>query len=103
MKKILSTTILLGLTFLSLSSSAQSNKCASVQILEQRIAKDPSVLLRMAKLEEQTQNWIANNAQSKKAQSITKIPVVVHVLYKTATENISTNQIQSQINILNKD
>ena len=103
MKKFLSTTMVLWLTFLNLSSSAQSNKCASAQILEQRIAKDPSVLLRMAKLEEQTQMWIANNAQSKKAQSITKIPVVVHVLYKTATENISTNQIQSQIDILNED
>ena len=103
MKNFLSTTMVLWLTFLSLSSSAQSNKCASAQILEQRIAKDPSVLLRMAKLEEQTQMWIANNAQSKKAQSITTIPVVVHVLYKTATENISTNQIQSQIDILNED
>ena len=103
MKNFLSTTILLGLTFLSLSSSAQSSKCASAQILEKRIAKDPSVLLRMEKLEEHTQTWIANNAQSKKAQSITKIPVDVHVLYKTATENISTNQIQSQIDILNED
>lgn len=35
--------------------------------------------------------------------SIIKIPVVVHVLYNKALENISDDQIQSQIDILNKD
>lgn len=34
---------------------------------------------------------------------IITIPVVVHILYNTADENISDAQIQSQINILNKD
>jgi hypothetical protein len=32
-----------------------------------------------------------------------EIPVVVNVLYRTATENISLAQIQSQINVLNAD
>lgn len=31
------------------------------------------------------------------------IPVVVNVLYRTATENISDARIQSQINVLSKD
>ena len=31
------------------------------------------------------------------------IPVVVHVVYKTDEENISDEQIQSQIDVLNKD
>jgi hypothetical protein len=31
------------------------------------------------------------------------IPVVVNVLYRTAAENISDSQIQSQINVLNQD
>ncbi len=33
----------------------------------------------------------------------TSIPVVVHVVYKTAVQNISLPQIQSQIAVLNKD
>ena len=33
----------------------------------------------------------------------TKIPVVVHVLYNTAAQNISDAQIQSQIDVLNAD
>jgi Pregnancy-associated plasma protein-A len=33
----------------------------------------------------------------------TKIPVVVHVVYKTTTQNISDAQINSQIDVLNQD
>jgi len=33
----------------------------------------------------------------------TKIPVVVHVVYANATQNISDAQIQSQIEVLNDD
>src|SRR5215475_5213213 len=33
----------------------------------------------------------------------TKIPVVVHVLHKTAAQNISKAQIDSQITVLNQD
>lgn len=31
------------------------------------------------------------------------IPIVVHVIYNTATQNISVSQILSQINVLNED
>src|SRR4029453_12268389 len=34
---------------------------------------------------------------------ITTIPVVVHVVYNSRAENISTAQIKSQIAVLNKD
>jgi len=34
---------------------------------------------------------------------ITRIPVVVHVVHKTAAQNISDAQIQSQIDVLNRD
>lgn len=37
------------------------------------------------------------------ADSILTIPVVVHVLYKNASQNISQAQIESQIRILNED
>ncbi len=34
---------------------------------------------------------------------ITRIPVVVHVVHKTAAQNISAAQVQSQIDVLNRD
>lgn len=36
-------------------------------------------------------------------RSVVKIPVVVHVVWKNAVENISDAQIQSQIDVLNQD
>jgi hypothetical protein len=35
--------------------------------------------------------------------SVLRIPVVVHVLYRTDEENLSVGQIQSQIDVLNRD
>ncbi|GAB2958847.1 hypothetical protein GCM10027048_27480 [Hymenobacter coalescens] len=37
------------------------------------------------------------------ATGVITIPVVVHVVYNTAAQNISDAQIQSQIDVLNKD
>lgn len=66
MKKILSTTIVLGFIFISLSSKAQSNKCATMTILNERIEKDPAILLRMQQSEIETQKWISANRSAKK-------------------------------------
>ena len=56
----------------------------------------------MQKIEEEIQNWITNNSNNE-SQSIITIPVVVHVVYYNNSENISDQQIFSQIDILNKD
>ena len=57
---------------------------------------------KMQKIEEEIQNWITNKSSSE-SQSIITIPVVVHVVYYNNSENISDQQIFSQIDILNKD
>ncbi len=101
--KILYTTIATGLALFSMNLQAQNNKCATMQILEQRMKKDPSIRLRMQQSEIETQKWVSANRSSKKAQIVVSIPVVVHVIYNNTTQNISTAQIQSQINILNDD
>lgn len=50
---------------------------------------------------------ISNNQKIKtsalKSTSVITIPVVVHVIYKTAEQNISDLQIKSQIDVLNED
>jgi len=87
-----------------LSTHAQTEKCATMQILEKRITKDPSIKLRMEQSEIKTQKWIAANPMVKKGQqAVITIPVVVHVLWNDPIENISAAQIQSQIDILNED
>jgi len=101
--KTLNTSLAVVLTLFSMTLAAQSNKCATMKILEQRIKKDPAIQVRMEQSEIATQKWISANGKTKNAKMLVSIPVVVHVIYNNATQNISTAQIQSQIDILNDD
>jgi hypothetical protein len=101
--KTLNTSLAVVLTLFSMTLAAQSNKCATMKILEQRIKKDPAIQVRMEQSEIEAQKWISANGKTKNAKMLVSIPVVVHVLYNNATQNISTAQIQSQIDILNDD
>jgi PKD repeat protein len=47
--------------------------------------------------------FLANPANRSKMSSTYSIPVVFHVVYRTAAENISVAQIMSQLDVLNKD
>ncbi len=58
---------------------------------------------RMA-IEQFTSQYIANNLNSNNSnRAVITIPVVVHVVYNTAVQNISAAQIQTQIDVLNRD
>ena len=74
--------------------------CASHEILEEQLRQDPSLAQRMQQIEKFTTEAIRTG---KLVNGKIQIPVVVNVLYKTTAENISLAQIQSQIDVLNKD
>lgn len=74
--------------------------CASHEVHEQQLRENPELAIKMAEIERFTQNAIANG---RLVNGKIEIPVVVNVLYKTTAENISLTQIQSQIDVLNKD
>ena len=97
---------LLGLALTTHSAQAQKRSCASVDVLQQQLAADPGLAARMADINNQAAMFAAKQAgqaqRSTVAVSVT-IPVVVHVLYSAASENISDAQIQSQIDVLNED
>ena len=101
---------LLGLTAGPLTSAtAQSlptrRTCSSMDVLAQQLAADPSLAQRLTAINNQAAQYAASQAGT--AQRITTptvtIPVVVHVVYNTAAQNISDAQIQSQIDVLNED
>ena len=100
---------LAGLTLTSTPVSAQApprRTCASVAVLQAQLAADPGLAQRMATINNQAMQYAAQRAgvaqRTTAAISVT-IPVVVHVLYSAASENISDAQIQSQIAVLNED
>src|SRR5689334_296695 len=66
---------------------------------------DPAMQSRMAQMESTVQAYIAANPdiESGSSRTTVTIPVVFHVVYNTAEQNISTAQIQSQVDALNED
>lgn len=95
MKKLL---LLFGSVFFM--NAFGQRTCGTVEKAAEHFANNPSA----AANRESLRNFLtANNyTQSRRAGVIT-IPVVVHVIYKNATQNISDAQIASQIKILNND
>lgn len=75
--------------------------CASQEVLERQLKENPELADKMAQIEDFTENAVLN--QNRLVNGKIEIPVVVNVLYRTTAENISLTQIQSQIDVLNKD
>ena len=97
---------LLGLALTNNSAQAQKRACATTDVLQAQLAADPGLAARMADINNQAVVFAAKNAsqaQRGTAAITVTIPVVVHVLYNAASENISDAQIASQIAVLNED
>jgi hypothetical protein len=79
-------------------------QCAAYDVLEEQLRQDPSLQQKMDAIESFTRDF-QNNPQASRLlpNGIMEIPVVVNVLYKTASENVSDAQVQSQIDVLNED
>jgi hypothetical protein len=96
--------IMVIVVLFSFNVNAQSNKCLTMQHLQKSLAKNPTLKQRMVESEKATRNWISNNSRSKKAsEGVIVIPTVVHVIWNDPIENISDEQILSQIDVLNED
>lgn len=70
-----------------------------MDVLEQQIQEDPGRAARLEALEKFTRNYQPIEGE----KVLRTIPVVVHIVYRTSTENINLAQIQSQMQVLNDD
>ncbi|MFZ4059326.1 MAG: hypothetical protein ACOYKE_14380, partial [Ferruginibacter sp.] len=98
MKFILSVFILLATTTVAIAQ----RECAGQSYVRGLLKNDPSLQAAFDKVEQQI---AASNVafRDTTANETINIPVVIHLLYKTADQNISDAQIKSQIDALNKD
>ncbi|MBD2714196.1 T9SS type A sorting domain-containing protein [Microvirga sp. STR05] len=95
-----------ALAALGLGTTTQAvaqRQCASMDVLERQLATDPNMAQRLQSIESQTRQFEANPTAQRGTALLGTIPVVVHVLYSNANENISDAQIASQIAVLNED
>lgn len=109
MKPFLLALVALFATTLSFSQDLKTpvDRCGSYPIYQQMLQTDPMFAKNQQSIEAFTKNFIAKGgaASMRTAQGtpVYTIPVIIHVVYKTAAQNVSDAQIQSQIDVLNKD
>ncbi|MDA0940589.1 MAG: M43 family zinc metalloprotease [Bacteroidetes bacterium] len=85
--------------------SERQRVCHTMGNLDRLMHQDPKMAQRMSVIEKQTQSFVTSmrNNPAQRSQMVVTIPVVFHVLYNTAAENISEAQVLSQLQIMNDD
>ena len=76
--------------------------CGAVQSYFGTLDKFPKFRDNQGALEARTRDFV-NRGEAALRTTLTTIPVAVHVVYNTDEENLSDEQIRSQIDVLNDD
>lgn len=100
MKRIL---ILIMFALWVFNTSAQQRFCATQQYNEQQLLDNPALAKNRSEIKIQISKLTTDKNHPRAFSSSLAIPVVVHVIYKTPEQNISDEQIISQIDVLNED
>jgi hypothetical protein len=77
--------------------------CGTMWVHERLREIDPGLRARRAELKERVRRSIEEGEASRYAGEVITIQTVVHVVYSTDEENISDEQVSSQIDVLNRD
>ncbi len=94
--------LIIGVSLLINNTMAQ--KCGSSLNIQLIQMENPELYNKLLQIENHTKTFIENKSlKSTTTTNILRIPVVVHVLYNTSSQNISDAQIISQIEVLNED
>jgi hypothetical protein len=102
---ILLAVIFLTMVFVNHTMASDYGRCATMDAFHRNAVTDPDAIERREQLERTIQHWISIQSPNRQesVSALITIPVVVHVIHNTTQQNISNEQIQSQIDRLNKD
>lgn len=81
--------------------NAQQRVCGTMSNQQRLEQLYPELKANQAAIEEHTQNY--TSLLARESMATVNIPVVVHVVYNIAAQNISDAQVISQIDVLNED
>ncbi len=81
----------------------QIRRCSAYEEHVRLLRRDPAYRARRREIGREIAAWIARYGDAGLRTGLIRIPVVVHVVYNTAAQNISDAQIHSQIDVLNRD
>jgi len=102
MKKIYFSILLLIISGFNSFKAQQSERCGVMQYEQWRTQIDPSYLERRLDVREQIESH-ARNSQSRFSGEVYRIPVVVHIIYNNELQNVSDEQVNLQMDRINKD
>lgn len=77
-------------------------RCATIELHQKLLEESEQYKNARAEIERVTSEFL-NSARLESERPVVKIPVVVHVVWNTEEQNISDEQVQSQIDVLNRD
>lgn len=80
----------------------KGRNCGTMLHHDHLLKTDPNYKYNIENIERFTQEYIQNHANAKTSTIVT-IPVVFHVVYRLASENIPDSRIMEQLDVLNKD
>jgi len=90
-------------SLLSLAIASAQRICATPEYKTQSIQANPALQATFNNIEQQIARTNSRVARDATSNELISIPVVIHVIYNTAAQNISDAQILTQIVALNND
>jgi len=97
----------LVLPFNITKAQVAKDRCSTDKYMQIKLAENPQLEQAIKQTTEEAKNWAFQNKNksNKNSRPLLTIPVVVHVIYNEAApeDNISMDQIASQLEVLNQD
>jgi hypothetical protein len=87
---------------MAVNDTPKVRTCGTMPVHERLLRTDPAYVAARNRSENAHWEAIARGGPVGRA-GVTTIPVVVHVVWKTAAQNIADSQVHSQIDVLNRD
>jgi Pregnancy-associated plasma protein-A len=81
----------------------KQRRCGTIEAHARLLEQYPALRAQHARMEAAVARQIHSGEAARVTKLLITIPVVVHVVYRTADENISDAQVRSQIPALNRD
>jgi Pregnancy-associated plasma protein-A len=77
--------------------------CGTMEVHNRLLEQYPECRARRAEISAALETRLSGDPSFRRTCGLTTLPVVVHVVYNNDTENISDDQVSSQIEALNRD
>jgi hypothetical protein len=101
MKKQVLVVIAAGLCILLNAQAPQ--RCHSHEYYQELLAQHPELAQKEAEINREAERFANAHPNGIQSRTVVTIPVVFHIVYENATENVSDARILEQLQVLNED